>query len=101
MKFEGIIPALLTAYDGAGEVNCDAIARVVHRLINAGIGGLFVCGNTGEWWLLTEEEPLRIAERVMDAVAGRTRVYGTRRSVLYAQRHSPGKARRTHRRARR
>ena len=74
MKFEGVIPALLTPYDRNDEVNYDAIGKLVNRLLQEKIGGLFVCGSTGEWWYLTQEERMKIADKVLATAAGRTKV---------------------------
>jgi N-acetylneuraminate lyase len=73
-KFEGIIPALLTPFGKDDEVNYKALGQMVNRLIEQGVGGLFVCGSTAEWWALTVEERMKIVDRVMETVAGRTRV---------------------------
>lgn len=74
MAFNGIIPALLTPYDDDNGINVPAIHALVDRLTGDGIGGLFVCGSTGEWWLLSEAERMEIAETAVKAAAGRTRV---------------------------
>jgi len=74
MKFRGIIPALLTPFDEDGEVNHEAVKELVNRLVGEGIGGLFPCGSTGEWWALTQAERMGIVESVMEAAAGRVKV---------------------------
>ncbi len=74
MKFEGIIPALLTPFDADDELDTKAIDPLVNRLLEQGIGGLFVCGATGEWWALTSGERMALVDHVMAAVAGRTKV---------------------------
>lgn len=74
MKFQGIIPALLTPFDNDDEVDCDAIDRLVNRLIEEGVGGLFACGATGEWWALTQDERMRIVDQVVESADDRTKV---------------------------
>ena len=74
MKFEGIIPALLTPFDRDDEVDYDAVAQMTNRLTDQGIGGLFVCGSTGEWFALTMDERMKIVDKVIETVAGRTKV---------------------------
>lgn len=69
-EFKGIIAPLITPFDSEERVDLDAIDRIVGRLRESGIDGLFVCGGTGEWWALTEEERIVIAERVMDSAEG-------------------------------
>lgn len=74
MKFEGIIPAMLTPFDKDEEINYDSVAALTDRLIGQGVGGLFVCGSTGEWWTLSQDERKRVLEAVVAAAAGRTKV---------------------------
>ena len=73
MKFEGICPAVLTPFDENDKVNYDAIGQLVDRLIDQGIGGLFVCGSTGEWWTLTQEERMKVTETAIRAADGRVK----------------------------
>jgi len=72
VKFEGIIPALLTPFDEKENVNYAALERMVNRLIEQGVGGLFVCGSTAEWWALTLDDRMGIVEKVVETVSGRT-----------------------------
>ena len=72
--FRGIIAALLTPFDEAGQVRHAAIKPLVSRLIDEGIAGLFVCGTTGLWWLLSTEERMDIADSALKAVEGRIKV---------------------------
>jgi len=72
--FEGIIPALVTAFDKNEEVNYKAVGQMTERLIEQGVGGLFICGSTGEWWSLTAAERMRIADTVVEAARGRTKI---------------------------
>jgi len=64
----------MTPFDKDEEVDYDALGRLTNRLIEEGIGGLFVCGNTGQWWTLTQEERMRVVDKVMGAADGRTKV---------------------------
>ena len=73
--FTGVIPALPTPFDSDEQVNHEAIAAFVERLVEVeGIDGLFVCGSTGEWWALSEEERRGVAEAAVKAVRGRVPV---------------------------
>ena len=47
MNFQGIIPALVTPYDGDGVVNLEMVRTLSDRLVQEDIGGLFICGNHG------------------------------------------------------
>lgn len=48
MNVEGILPALMTPITSTGAVDTTAIERLVSRLYEAGVDGLYVCGQTGE-----------------------------------------------------
>src|SRR5437868_13663039 len=48
MGISGIIPALLTPFTAAGDVDCAAMERLIARLYAAEVDGLYVCGQTGE-----------------------------------------------------
>lgn len=63
-KFEGICAALLTPFDGEGKVNHAALKRQVQYLIGQGIDGFYVCGSTGEAFLLSQEERKAVLDTV-------------------------------------
>lgn len=73
-NFQGIIPALLTPFNEQGEVNYPVIKVLVSRLIENNVAGFFVCGTTGLWWLLSDDERMGIADAVIEAVAGKVKV---------------------------
>ena len=73
-RFTGIIPALLTPFSADNELMLDPIPPLVDRLVGQGIGGLFVCGSTGEWYSMHAPERMQVVEIVMEAVAGRVPV---------------------------
>lgn len=56
MKMEGIFPAVLTPFGGDGSVDVDRFERHVDRLYAAGVNGIMIGGNAGEWPSLTVEE---------------------------------------------
>lgn len=45
---EGIIPAVVTPLDAAGEFRADSFQQLLDRTYDAGTAGVYVCGNTGE-----------------------------------------------------
>lgn len=45
---EGIMPAVVTPLDAAGEFRADSFKRLLERIYDAGAAGVYVCGNTGE-----------------------------------------------------
>jgi N-acetylneuraminate lyase len=73
-KFTGIIPALVTPFDKKDRVDLPAFRKLIDRLIELKVGGLFVCGTTGEWWALTQEERMQLTEAAVEAAAGRVKV---------------------------
>ena len=68
--FRGICAALLTPYDGTGKVNHSMLAKQVCWLIEQGIDGFYVCGSTGEAFLLTADERKAVLDTVCQANNG-------------------------------
>jgi 4-hydroxy-tetrahydrodipicolinate synthase len=65
-KPEGIIPAMITPFTPNDEINEQAIRQLVQRFIEAGAHGIFCLGTNGEFFALSYEEKVRIAEIVAD-----------------------------------
>ena len=57
LELHGVLPALITPFtpDGAA-IDDDALAAIVDRLIEGGVGGLVPGGSTGEFTTLTHDE---------------------------------------------
>lgn len=74
MKIKGIITAMVTplSEDGINEV---ATRKLVNKLINDGVHGLFVLGTNGEFYALSEAEELALVKIVVDEAAGRVPVF--------------------------
>jgi len=72
--FKGVIPALVTPYTQDDEINYDAAAELIERLLRCGVSGFFVCGTTGEWSVLSVAERKAYAEHVVRVVAGRVKI---------------------------
>ena len=70
-KFTGIWPALVTPLTPQGDVDVPAVEKLIENLIATGIGGLYVCGGTGEGVLLSPDVRREMAEVAIGAVAGR------------------------------
>ncbi|HUX20049.1 MAG TPA: 4-hydroxy-tetrahydrodipicolinate synthase, partial [Spirochaetia bacterium] len=75
MKPTGIIPAMVTPFTESQTVDENAIERLVERFLEVGVHGLFILGTNGEFFSLTAEEKVRIAQIVVARVAGRIPVY--------------------------
>jgi 4-hydroxy-tetrahydrodipicolinate synthase len=71
--FKGSFTALVTPFNG-GEVDYDALTRLVEFQIQSGTHGLVPVGTTGESPTLSHEEHERVVEAVIAAVKGRVPV---------------------------
>lgn len=71
MKLEGIYTPLITPFDAAGEIDFDALAELVERLVAAGVHGLISGGSTGENYAETVEERLALARFITERAKGR------------------------------
>lgn len=71
MELEGIITAIVTPFDAAGEVDYGAFGRLINQQIDCGVHGLVPCGSTGEYYALTAEERRGVLEFAMQAAGGR------------------------------
>lgn len=74
MKISGVIPALITPFNDDYSVNYDSIKKLVNRLITKGVNGFYVCGSTGESFLLEKDERKKVLETVVNETAGRVPV---------------------------
>ena len=73
-RFTGVWPALVTPLTEDDHIAVAATRRLVDHLIDAGIGGLYVCGGTGEGVLLPPAERKLMAETTIEQVSGRVPV---------------------------
>lgn len=53
--FEGIYPAIISPHRADGAFDVDAFERLIERFYGAGVHGLYVCGNTGEGYVMSAE----------------------------------------------
>lgn len=70
----GTYTVMVTAFDGDGALDLDAMARFTDWQVREGIHGLIPLGSTGEFLSLTAEERRAVAKCVIDAAAGRVPV---------------------------
>jgi len=70
-KLHGVIPAIVTPMNKAGDVDYKLLEKQAAYLVDAGVNGLFVCGGTGEGAYLTTREKIEIFETVKSVAAGR------------------------------
>src|SRR5688572_24894686 len=71
MKIQGIIPAVLTPFSARGAVDFDYFHAHVDRLYNAGVDGIYVGGNAGEWYAMSIDERKALARAAVEASRGR------------------------------
>jgi 4-hydroxy-tetrahydrodipicolinate synthase len=72
---EGIIPAMVTPFDRDEQLNEPALKEMTVRFVQAGVHGLFCLGTNGEFFSLTFDEKVRVAEIVAEASEGKLPVY--------------------------
>lgn len=69
--FQGAWPALITPSTPDEGVNYEALHRLTTHLLDHGIGGLYVCGATGEGLLMSVAERKRTLEEVVALARGK------------------------------
>lgn len=75
MDFGRLITAMVTPFDGEGEINWEATSRLVDYLIEEQKSeALVVCGTTGESPTLTDEEKLKLFSYVLEKADGRCKI---------------------------
>jgi 4-hydroxy-tetrahydrodipicolinate synthase len=74
MRFEGVVPAVLTPFDEDGEIDAGALARNVEWLLDSGATGLVGTGTMGEAQSLSTGERKLVIETLVEASGGRVLV---------------------------
>jgi N-acetylneuraminate lyase len=72
--FKGIYPAIVSPHREDGAFDTDAFERLIDRFYEAGVHGLYVCGNTGEGYVMSAENRRLAAETAVRCSAGRGKV---------------------------
>jgi 4-hydroxy-tetrahydrodipicolinate synthase len=75
IDLSGCGTALVTPFRADGSLDEATLAALVHWQIESGTNFLIPCGTTGEAPTLSEQEWLRVIERVIEAAAGRVPVF--------------------------
>lgn len=93
-KIKGLIDAPFTPFYTNGEVNLEPIERYANMLKKNGLQGVFINGSSGEGYMLTEDERMKLAEAWVKAApegfkvivhVGSTCVNSSRRLAEHAQ----------------
>ena len=71
-KYKGIFTALLTPFDKSGKVNEKELEKLVRFNVNMGVTGFYVCGSTGEAFLLSTDERNQVMDVVKAAAPDKT-----------------------------
>lgn len=71
---KGIVPALLTPFTNKQELNEPATRQLVNHLIDSGVHGIFALGTNGEFFALSNEEKVKVAQIVIGETNGRVPV---------------------------
>ncbi len=63
-----ILTAMVTPFDGRGELDEEAAVRLMGHLLEHGSDGLVLCGTTGEAPMLSDEEKIRLIRLAVEEV---------------------------------
>ncbi|SDI79717.1 4-hydroxy-tetrahydrodipicolinate synthase [Alteribacillus bidgolensis] len=70
VHLDGVITALLTAFDENGDVSENKLRQLSRHVLDAGVNGLFVLGTNGEFHVLNEEEKKLVAKASIEEANG-------------------------------
>ena len=71
MKFEGIMPAIITPTDKEGKLNLPVLTRLIEDLIAQGADGFYICGATGEGVTIDKTLHMEMTRESVRIVRGR------------------------------
>jgi len=74
MKFEGLMPAIITPMDKDGEIDFEGLKKNVEFYLDAGCTGIVANGSTGEAVNLSREERIEVVKKVVEVVRGKAKV---------------------------
>lgn len=90
-KFRGVFVALNTIYDENDNINIDAMKKLVEIYKSKGVKGVYLCGSTGEGFLMSTKERIELTEAICKTAGDNFTVIvhvgcaSTKESVLLAQ----------------
>jgi dihydrodipicolinate synthase len=85
MKFQGIIPPLVTPFAQDGSINRTALRKLIDYLIDSGVSGIFVAGSQGEFYSMTADEREELYNIAVEEAAGRVPVFAGTASVTTSE----------------
>ena len=71
---DGIIPPMVTPFTDEGEIDWNVYEQLIDWHISKGVDGLFVVCGSGEYFSLTEDEAVRMAEVAVRRANGRIHI---------------------------
>ena len=71
---KGIFSALLGAFDAEGRPDLEGVRRVVRHNLELGVDGLYVCGSTGENFLMERADKEAILKTVAEEAGGKIKL---------------------------
>jgi len=71
MRFEGIIPPVITPFHEDGSIDRDGFVAVMEHLIGAGVHGIIVGGTTGEYYAQSRDERIELLKLAVGMVKDR------------------------------
>lgn len=74
MRFEGIIPPLVTPMKEGGELNLEGLSPIIEHVIEGGVHGIFILGSQSESFALSFDEKREIMLKTLEIVSGRVPV---------------------------
>lgn len=73
-KLSGVIPPVITPLTAEGQLDVASLRRVINRMVDAGVDGLFLLGSSGEAVFSTDTRRREILEAGVEIVDGRVPV---------------------------
>lgn len=83
VDWTGNFNATITPFTKEREVDFDGFRSNIDFLISCGIDGVIVCGCTGEFWSLTDQERVDLFRAAKDEVKGRVPLLGHISHLMY------------------
>ncbi|MUM64773.1 dihydrodipicolinate synthase family protein [Acidianus infernus] len=68
---KGLLTALVTPFNSSGDLNLDALDTLIKFNLSRGVDGFWVLGTTGEFNMLSIEEKMQVAKKVIDVAKGK------------------------------
>ncbi|NHN32760.1 dihydrodipicolinate synthase family protein [Paenibacillus agricola] len=75
-KYSGIIPAMTSCYNAAGEIDITATRKMTRFLIDKGVNGLYIGGSSGEGLIQSVDERKQMLEAVLEEANGEIVIIG-------------------------